>query len=74
MNVAIDYTKVLAEIAEKYGAVLTLEAGVYQIEYLAGQGEKIMDDIQDAFVGISYRMSGSHFGDCVIELEITEGN
>ena len=71
MTQAVDYTKQIAEIAEQYQAIVTLEAGVYQIDgYEIGKGGEISDKLREVLQGAKFDLK--LYPDGMIELEILE--
>jgi hypothetical protein len=70
-NQAIDYTKVIAEVAEQYRAFVTCECGVYQIDYgVPGLGGEISDKLREVLSGAKFDLK--LYQDGMIELEILE--
>jgi hypothetical protein len=71
MKTAVDYTKDIATIAEKYFALVTCECGVYQIEYSdeVHIGGKIIDELRQV---LPENTRFKLYPDGVIEVEINE--
>ena len=73
MQTAVDYTKDIATIAEKYFAFVTYECGVYQIEYSdeVHIGGKIIDELRQVLpANTRFKL----YPDGMVEVEILEEN